>query len=100
VAYQVSGVPAFVRRRRTPLAQGLGLEPDRVWHALGHEWIVMVVLNIEEHAGPQLGCRWRARVHGPLPGRPGRCGEFEMFIWAYGDGPGWRIAPAQDTQLS
>jgi hypothetical protein len=83
---------------------GSGMVPISIRHALlPLEWKVLTVL--ENWTTPTywavLGTpretrRFRARVSGPLPGRPMQTGEFVMTIRRYAGRPGWWIAPGTD----
>jgi|SRR5215472_1796810 len=75
--------------------------PQRVHHASGLFWNVGAVLCHWQHpapAGRRLRMRgivecWRMRVWGPLPGEPGRNGEFTMTARTRGNRPGWLLSP-------
>jgi hypothetical protein len=100
VSEDASGVRALVTFGHAPLAQGWGLEPQRVQHAgLGLSWLVTEVLDsweaedyVEMRGQPDVTRWWRLKVYGPLPGKPTGTGEFVMEVSAYGDRPGWWIA--------
>lgn len=79
-----------------------GREPRSVYHlALGLRWQVREVLQSWMHPDwsartygkPVVQCRHRLRVYGPLPGQPGRHGEFTMVATSYGDRDDWWIRP-------
>jgi hypothetical protein len=80
---------------------GPHLTPEAVRHAEpGLSWTVLAVLEdwttprYSDDAGtPMETRRYKARVTGPLPGRPAGPGEFTMIIRRYGDRPGWWICP-------
>ena len=89
------------------LGQGKDWLPYEVRHArLGLRWTVLEVLQAWTHPGwpeqtyrkPVPERKYRLRVHGPLPGQPGRNGEFVMIATAYGDRDGFWIRPETPGQ--
>lgn len=42
---------------------------------------------------PGVTERYRLRVWGPLPGRPGENGYFTITARTYGNRPGWWLSP-------
>ena len=77
-------------------------QPVALYHvARGLRWQVRAVLHRWTHPGwpgktynkPVVEKRYRLRVFGPLPGRPGQHGEFVMIATSYGNRDRWWIRP-------
>jgi hypothetical protein len=101
-----SGVRVLVKARPRAFGQVPGVVIERVRHAeLGHEWVVIRMLDEWEHPdlepgergqpGPVEVCRYVLQVHGPLPGQRGERGYFEMTVRSYGDRPGWWVTAGE-----
>jgi len=68
---------------------GLSWRVDEVLEAWTHPYYLSTVFS-----EPAELRRYRFRVHGPLPGRPGEQGEFVLAARLYRDRRGWWISPA------
>lgn len=78
--------------------------PTVIRHAsLALTWQVLEVLECWTHphlysatfTEPAVRRRYRLRLHGPLPGRPGERGAFPMVLRLYTDRSGWWMSPAE-----
>ncbi|HUY52533.1 MAG TPA: hypothetical protein VMV92_43670 [Streptosporangiaceae bacterium] len=86
------------------LSFGSNFEPKGVTHRDGHTWLVKQVLCTWKHPGsapeqfrlPDVTWCWRMLISGPLPGDPGRSGDFVMRATGRGNRPGWELSPGQE----